>query len=170
MPPITEICFVEEAPGRAREGGTESVVRSHAARIRYRRRRDADVRAFKKTREETEDLIVQEKTTLAGDKPVRASSIQPSLLYQDNCGWYSSHYVRGQFRRNILISHSDPLHVPLCHRTCIDAPPHLCAILSAGIARSEQPCPVPPPVNLDAQSRPSRAIQDREHSPRPGAR
>lgn len=85
MPPITEICFVEEAPGRAREGGTESVVRSHAARLRYRRRRDADVRAFRKTREEVEDLIVQEKTTLAVDRPVRASSIQPPLLYQDNC-------------------------------------------------------------------------------------
>lgn len=86
MPPITEIRFVEEAPGRVREGGTESVVRSHVARFRYRRRRDADVRAFRRTREEVEHLIVQEKTTLAGDRPVRAS-IQPSLLYQDNCGW-----------------------------------------------------------------------------------
>ncbi|KFY81990.1 hypothetical protein V500_10924 [Pseudogymnoascus sp. VKM F-4518 (FW-2643)] len=83
MPPITEIRFVEEAPGRAREGGTESVVRSHVARFRYRRRRDADVRAFRRTRDEVEDRIVQEKTTLARDKPVRAS-IQPSLLYQDN--------------------------------------------------------------------------------------
>ncbi|KFY95473.1 hypothetical protein V498_03329 [Pseudogymnoascus sp. VKM F-4517 (FW-2822)] len=83
MPPITEIRFIEEAPGRAREGGTESVVRSHVARFRYRRRRDADVRAFRETREEVEDLIVQEKTTLAGDRPVWAS-IQSPLLYQDN--------------------------------------------------------------------------------------
>ncbi|KAL5353599.1 hypothetical protein ACLOAV_001636 [Pseudogymnoascus australis] len=83
MPPITEIRFIEEAPGRAREGGTESVVRSHAARFRYRRRRDADVRAFRETREEVEDLIVQEKTTLARDRPVWAS-IQSPLLYQDN--------------------------------------------------------------------------------------
>lgn len=71
------------------------MVRSHVARFRYRRRRDADVQAFRRTREEVEDRIVQEKTTLAGDRPVRAS-IKPSLLYQDNCGWYSSHYVSGQ--------------------------------------------------------------------------
>lgn len=94
MPPIIEIRFVEEAPGRAREGGTESVVRSHAARFRYRRRRDADVRAFRKTREEDEDLIVQEKTTLAGDMRVRAS-IQPSLLYEENCRCYYSLDVLG---------------------------------------------------------------------------
>ncbi len=127
MPPITEIRFIEEAPGRAREGGTESVVRSHAARFRYRRRRDADVRAFRETREEVEDLIVQEKTTLARDRPVWAS-IQSPLLYQDNCRWYSSHYVSDHVRRNLLISHSDPVHVPFCYRTCIDAPSHLCAV------------------------------------------
>lgn len=136
MPPIREICFVEEAPGRARERGTESVVRSHVARVRYRRRRDADVRAFRNTREEVEDRIVQEKTTLVEDKSAWAS-IQPPLIYQDNCGWYSLHCICGQVRRNLLISHSDPLHVPLCCRACIDAPPHLCAIFSAGIARSE---------------------------------
>lgn len=136
MPPITEICFVEEAPGRARKEGTQSVVRSHVARFRYRRRRDADVRAFRNTREEVEDRIVQEKTTLAEDKPVWAS-IQPPLLYQDNCGWHSSHYVSVQVWRNLLISHSDTIHVPICYRACIDAPPHLCAIFSAGIARSE---------------------------------
>jgi hypothetical protein len=85
MPSTTEIRFVEEAPGRARRGGTESVVRSHVARFRYRRQRDADVRAFRKNREEeAEDLIVQEKTTLAGDRPVQ-DSIRPSLLYQENC-------------------------------------------------------------------------------------
>ncbi|KFY43549.1 hypothetical protein V495_03909 [Pseudogymnoascus sp. VKM F-4514 (FW-929)] len=84
MPSTTEIRFVEEAPGRARRGGTESVVRSHVARFRYRRQRDADVRAFRKTREEeAEDLIVQEKTILAGDRPVQ-DSIRPSLLYQEN--------------------------------------------------------------------------------------
>ncbi|KFY17212.1 hypothetical protein V491_05073, partial [Pseudogymnoascus sp. VKM F-3775] len=83
MPPIREICFVEEAPGRARERGTGSVVRSHVARVRYRRRRDADVRAFRNTREEVEDRIVQEKTTLVEDKSAWAS-IQPPLIYQDN--------------------------------------------------------------------------------------
>ncbi|KFY09535.1 hypothetical protein V492_05460 [Pseudogymnoascus sp. VKM F-4246] len=83
MPPVTEICFVEETPGRARGGGTESVVRSHVARFRYRRRRDADVQAFKKSRDEVEDLIVREKTTIPGGRPVRAS-IQPPLSYQDN--------------------------------------------------------------------------------------
>ncbi|KFX91466.1 hypothetical protein V490_05895 [Pseudogymnoascus sp. VKM F-3557] len=101
MPSTTEIRFVEEAPGRARRGGTESVVRSHVARFRYRRQRDADVRAFRKTREEeAEDLIVQEKTILAGDRPVQ-DSIRPSPVPRK----------------------LDPVHLPLFFRTCIDAPP-----------------------------------------------
>lgn len=81
MPPVTEVRFVEEAHGRAKERGTESVVRSYVARFRYRRRRDADVRAFRKPREEVEDLIVQEKTTLAGDRSVRASMEELPWVY-----------------------------------------------------------------------------------------
>jgi hypothetical protein len=97
-----QICFVEEAPGRAREGGAASVVRSHVARLRHRRRRDADVRAFRESKvevvedvrsrgreeeeDEVEDLAVQEIPALAENRLVQAT-IQPSILYQDNCEW-----------------------------------------------------------------------------------
>jgi hypothetical protein len=97
-----QICFVEEAPGRAREGGAASVVRSHVARLRHRRRRDADVRAFRESRVEVvddvlprgrdqgegegDDLAVQKITALAENRLVRAA-IQPSIPYQDNCEW-----------------------------------------------------------------------------------
>lgn len=101
-----QIRFVEEAPGRAREGGTASVVRSHVARFRHRRRRDADVRAFLESRVEVveevpsrgreeaepedEHLAVQDLTASAENRLVRAS-IQPSVRYQDNCEWFSSY-------------------------------------------------------------------------------
>lgn len=78
------------------------MVRSHVARLRHRRRRDADVRAFRESKvevvedvrsrgreegaDEREDLAVQEITALAEDRLVRAA-IQPPIPYQDNCEW-----------------------------------------------------------------------------------
>ena len=132
-----EICFVEEAPGKARGGGTARVVRSHVARFRHRRQRDADVRAFQESRDgaregggsgedadesETtdEELSTLEIATRSEEELVRPP-IEPCLAYQDNCELNSvlNHIL---LRPKLTLSSSDPLHISGCRRACSDAP------------------------------------------------
>lgn len=125
-----ELRFVEERPGKGAMGGERvSVVRSHVARFRHRRRRDAEVRAFQESEEEAERREEGEVEALAAadgsmsmvEGRLVKTSLRPSLPYQDNRGWY----LAGLCREHLLICHSDPVHFYHCIRACSHAPPRL---------------------------------------------
>jgi hypothetical protein len=91
-----ELRFIQEKPGGASRGERLSLIRSHVARVRHRRKRDADRRAFQDCKEaeaeaeegyeEAEICIASDNITVTKTSLVRAPLQQP-LSYLDNSRW-----------------------------------------------------------------------------------
>jgi hypothetical protein len=89
-----ELRFIQERPGGASRGERLSLIRSHVARVRHRRKRDADRRAFQNCKEaeaeegyeEAEIYIANDNITVTETSLVRASLQQP-LSYLDSSRW-----------------------------------------------------------------------------------